>query len=106
MICSAIIIKMEIAAIVNCAIDFLESKLWRWYLIAVCSHIAKGGLISEFFSLSGLNLQKRCQITLYFSLVDSAQESDFAPIFGDLGQSKKLSEIKPPVVQSRLLEVK
>ena len=68
--------------------------------------VAKGGLISGFFSLSSLNLQKRCQITLYFSLVDSAQESDFAPIFGDLGQSKKLSEIKPPVVQSRLLEVK
>ena len=28
----------------------------------------------------------------------SAQKSDLAPIFGDLSQSEKLSEIKPPLV--------
>jgi hypothetical protein len=29
--------------------------------------------------------------------VDSAQDRDLAPIFGDLSQSEKLSEIKPPL---------
>ena len=29
--------------------------------------------------------------------MDSAQESDLAPFFGDLSQSEKLSEIKPPL---------
>ena len=28
--------------------------------------------------------------------MDSAQESDLAPIFGDLSPNEKLSEIKPP----------
>ena len=44
----------------------------------------KGGLISKkvFTSL----------------LVDIAQESDLAPFCGDLIQSEKLSEIKPPLV--------
>jgi hypothetical protein len=78
-------------------------------LIAVCSHVAKGSLILEKFSLSGSNLQKKgAKSTLLsiFSLVNSPRESDFAPIFGDFSQNKKLSEIKPPSVQSRLLEVK
>ena len=35
--------------------------------------------------------------------MDSAQESDLAPFFGDLSQSEKLSEIKPPLVLRRLL---
>jgi hypothetical protein len=29
---------------------------------------------------------------------ESAQESDFAPLFGDLSQTEKLSEIKLPLV--------
>ena len=29
--------------------------------------------------------------------MDSAQDIDLAPFFGDLSQSKKLSEIKPPL---------
>ena len=29
--------------------------------------------------------------------MQSAQESDLAPLFGDLSQSEKLSEIKPPL---------
>ena len=29
--------------------------------------------------------------------MDSAQESDLAPLFGDLSQNEKLSEIKPPL---------
>ena len=29
--------------------------------------------------------------------MDSTQDSDLAPIFGDLSQSEKLSEIKPPL---------
>ena len=32
------------------------------------------------------------------SRVDNAQGCDLAPIFGDLSQSKKLSEIKPPLL--------
>ena len=28
--------------------------------------------------------------------MDSNQESDLAPVFGDLSQSEKLSEIRPP----------
>jgi len=31
--------------------------------------------------------------------VDSAQDSDFAPFFGDLSQSEKLSEIKLSLVR-------
>ena len=31
--------------------------------------------------------------------MDSAQGGDFAPIFGDLSQSEKLSEIKPPLAK-------
>ena len=91
MICSAIIIKMEIAAIVNCAIDFLESKLWRWYLIAVCSHVAKGRLILENFSLSSSNLQKkRCQIysSEYLFLVNS-QESLILRLFLEISAKVK-----------------
>ena len=30
--------------------------------------------------------------------MDSAQGSDLTPIFGDLNQSEKLSEIKPPLI--------
>ena len=37
-------------------------------------------------------------------LVDSAQGSDLAPIFEDLSQSEKLSEIKPPL--HRIMNVK
>ena len=32
-----------------------------------------------------------------------AQGSDLSPIFGDLGQSEKLSEIKPPLVLFKYL---
>ena len=31
------------------------------------------------------------------SFVDSAQERDLAPVFGDLSQSEKNSKIKPPL---------
>ena len=83
--CSAIIIKMEIAAIVNCAIDFLESKLWRWYLIAVCSHVAKGSLILEKFSLSSSSLQKK---TEYLFLMNS-QESLILRLFLEISAKVK-----------------
>ena len=39
--------------------------------------------------------------------MQSAQESDLAPLFGDLSQSEKLSEIKPPsqdMPSSKLLQ--
>ena len=57
-------------------------------------------LFSEsFFTLAQIS-KKRCQITLLrisSTYVDSPQESDLAPLLGDLIQSKKLSEIKPPL---------
>ena len=34
--------------------------------------------------------------------MDSAQEDDFHHFFGDLNQSKKLSEIKPPLETSSI----
>ena len=38
--------------------------------------------------------------------MDSAQDSDLRPLFGDLSQLKKLSAIKPPLIMdlSSLLE--
>ena len=45
----------------------------------------KGGLISEILKLSPYRF--------HFG-------RDLAPIFGDVGQREKLSEIKPPLVQS------
>ena len=32
-----------------------------------------------------------------FSLLQSGQESDLAPLIGDLSQSEKLSDFKPPL---------
>ena len=58
--------------------------------------ILKGGLISESFSLSGSNLQKKGAKSL-FRFIVQAKGSDLAFIFGDLSQSEKLSEIKPPL---------
>ena len=40
-----------------------------------------------------------------FLLVDSAQRSDLAPIFEDLSQSEKLSEIKPPLHRIKNVKV-
>ena len=36
------------------------------------------------------------------TLGQSAHERDLAPLFGDLSQSEKLSEIKPPLSQDKL----
>jgi hypothetical protein len=33
--------------------------------------------------------------------MDSAQDSDLAPFLGDMSQSEKLSEIKPPLADAR-----
>ena len=68
------------------------------YLKVEAFETFKSGSISERFAL-WLKFPKQCQITILsiFSLqVDSAQ--DLAPIFGDLYQSEKLSEIKPPLI--------
>ena len=58
----------------------------------------KGGLISEFFSLWLKSPKKGVKSLPEASsvLVDSAQESDLAPFFEDMSQSKN-SEIKPPL---------
>ena len=58
--------------------------------------IFKGGLISDFFSFSFKSANKRCQMTIsnIFSL-DFAQ--DWQLFWGDLSQSEKHSEIKPPL---------
>ena len=40
-----------------------------------------------------------------FLLVDSAQGGDLAPIFEDLRQSEKLSEIKPPLHRIKNIKV-
>ena len=39
------------------------------------------------------------------TLGQSAHERDLAPLFGDLSQSEKLSEIKPPLSQNELMEI-
>ena len=39
------------------------------------------------------------------ALQQSAHERDLAPLFGDLSQSEKLSEIKLPLSQSELMEI-
>ena len=54
--------------------------------------------LREFFALAQIS-KERCQITLLSTLslvVQSAQVSDLAPLFGDLSQSEKVSENKPP----------
>ena len=53
----------------------------------------KGNLISDFFLLWLKSQKKRCQITFLsiFYVVYNTQESDLAPIFGDLNKSEKLS---------------
>ena len=50
------------------------------------TYITKDGLISEIFFHFGSNLKKRYD------------GSDLVPFFGNLSQSEKLSEIKPPLV--------
>ena len=39
------------------------------------------------------------------ALEQSAHERDLAPLFGDLSQSEKLSEIKLPLSQNELMEI-
>ena len=39
------------------------------------------------------------------ALEQSAHERDLAPLFGDLSQSEKLSEINPPLSQNKLVEM-
>ena len=39
----------------------------------------------------------------YPLIIDPGQESDLAPIFGDLSQSEKRSEIKPPSIIPQIL---
>ena len=63
--------------------------------------ITKGGLISEMFSFWLQYLKTGCQITILSGILKrkDAQNSDLnlMHIFGDLSQSEKLSEIKPPL---------
>ena len=58
-----------------------------------------GGLILKSFSLQlkSPNMSAKSLPWASFLLVDSAQGSDLAPIFGDLSQIEKLSEINPPL---------
>jgi hypothetical protein len=64
--------------------------------------VLKGSLISEPFSY-WLKSPKKRQITPLSTihLIENAQRSDLAPIFGDLSQSEKLSEIKPPLATKK-----
>ena len=60
----------------------------------------KGGLISESFSLQ-LKSPKLAAKSFSFlredAQGDSAEDRDLASFFGDLSQSEKLSEIRPPL---------
>ena len=58
--------------------------------------------LGQFFGQFHIS-RKRCQIS---NLVDSAQGPDLAPFYGDLSQSEKISEVKPPLVFSHLIKGK
>ena len=63
--------------------------------------LLKGGLFSENFSLWLKSPKQKSNKSLSwapFPYVDSAQNSDLAPFSGDLSQSEKLSENKPPLM--------
>ena len=72
--------------------------LWAWEV--------KGGLMSgSFFFLHWLKYQYEVAKLHSWALslfVQSAQESDLAALFGDVSQSEKLSEIKPPLESTSL----
>ena len=72
--------------------------LWAWE--------GKGGLMSGRFFYIGSNLNTKLPNYVHswaLSLfMQSSQESDLAALFGDVSQSEKLSEIKPPL-ESRSL---
>jgi len=59
---------------------------------------SKGGIFSKSFSL-GLKSPKK---SILF-LGDSAQDSDLAHVIGDLSQSEKHSDIKPPLLGDRFM---
>ena len=74
-------------------------QLWPqdiYYLI-----YTKGGLISESFSfwLKSPKMGAKSRSWASSLFVDSPQGCSLVPIFGDLSQSEKLSEIKPPLLQ-------
>ena len=46
-----------------------------------------------------------CTLLNTFALAQSVQESDLAPLFRDLRQSGKLSEIKPPLATSLIFTI-
>ena len=79
------------------------------------SPMTNGGLISESFSF-WFNFEEEVAKSIWASpfWVDSAQENDLAPFYGDHKQSEKLSEIKLPLVHKstvvewyyRILEIK
>jgi hypothetical protein len=56
-------------------------------------------LISEKKIALAQTSKKRCQITI----LSDAQDSDLAPIFGDLSKSVNISEIKPPLEEKIIL---
>ena len=59
----------------------------------------KSSLISEYFFLWFKSPKKvpNCHYPEHLPLIlDSAKDSDLSPLFEDLSQSEKLSEIKPP----------
>ena len=61
--------------------------------------IRKGGLIAESFLLwpKSAKLGTKSRPWAPFLYLDSVQGCNLAPFFGDLSQSEKLSEIKPPL---------
>jgi hypothetical protein len=63
------------------------------------TYITKGSLISERFSFWLQYLKNGCQITILSTIHKrrNGQDSDLIHSFGDLSQSEKLSEIKPPL---------
>ena len=67
-------------------------------------NVAKGDLISKQFSLwiKSPKMVAKSLPWASFLKVDNAQWSDLAPIFRDLCQSGKLSEIKPPIKLLRI----
>ena len=73
--------------------------LWILFPKLTKIDIRKGGVISESFSLwlksAKLGAKSRPWASSLYA--DSAQGCGLAPIIGDLSQSEKLSEIKPPL---------
>ena len=72
----------------------IDSSNWKWY-----GMLGRGGLISVSFSF-WLKSPNNGVKSLSWALCTTKEKvlSELAPLFGDLSQNEKLSEIKPPLV--------